>query len=109
MVYIGKKPTMNYVLAVVTQFNSGAGEVTIKARGKSISKAVDVKEIVKNRFVPEMTDRSITTSTEDLTNEDGTRSKVSTIQIVVVRGGHGGRENANAHNQAAHAQHAAQV
>jgi DNA-binding protein Alba len=85
MVYIGKKPAMNYVLAVVTQFNSGLNEVTIKARGKSISKAVDVKEIVKNRFIPSMRDRSITTSTEDLTNEDGTKSKVSTIQIVVAK------------------------
>ena len=44
-VYIGKKPTMNYVLAVATQFNSGTAEVIIKARGKSISKAVDVAEI----------------------------------------------------------------
>ena len=29
-IYIGKKPTMNYVLAVVTQFNSGQSKVTIK-------------------------------------------------------------------------------
>ena len=39
IVYVGKKPTMNYVLAVVTQFNSGMSEVTIKARGNSISRA----------------------------------------------------------------------
>ena len=83
MVFVGRKPTMNYVLAVVTQFNSGQPEVTLKARGKAISKAVDVKEIVKNRFIPEMVDKAITTSTEDLTNEDGSISKVSTIQIVM--------------------------
>ena len=52
IVYIGRKPTMNYVLAVVTQFNNGMREVTIKARGNSISRAVDVKEIVVNRFLP---------------------------------------------------------
>jgi archaea-specific DNA-binding protein len=85
MVFVGRKPTMNYVLAVVTQFNSGMTEVTLKARGKAISKAVDVKEIVKNRFIPSMRDKAITTSTEDLMNEDGTRSKVSAIQIVMIK------------------------
>ncbi|TLZ46152.1 MAG: hypothetical protein E6K19_01355 [Methanobacteriota archaeon] len=42
VVYIGKKPTMNYVLAVVTHFNSGFREVVVKARGRSISRAADV-------------------------------------------------------------------
>ncbi len=85
VVYIGRKPTMNYVLAVVTQFNNGMKEVTIKARGNSISRAVDVKEIVVNRFLPELKERGIRTSSEELTNEDGTRSKVSAIQIVLGR------------------------
>jgi DNA-binding protein len=83
IVYIGRKPTMNYVLAVVTQFNNGMREVTIKARGNSISRAVDVKEIVVNRFLPDLKERSIKTSSEELTNEDGTKSKVSAIQIVL--------------------------
>lgn len=85
VVYIGKKPTMNYVLAVVTQFNSGMQEVTIKARGNSISRAVDVKEIVTNRFLPGLKEKSIKTSSEDLLNEDGTRSKVSAIQITLAK------------------------
>ncbi len=84
-VYIGKKPTMNYVLAVVTQFNSGMPEVTIKARGNAISRAVDVKEIVLNKFLPNVKEKSIKTSSEELTNEDGTRSKVSAIQIVLMK------------------------
>lgn len=84
-IYIGKKPTMNYVLAVVTQFNSGVQEVTIKARGNSISKAVDVKEIVVNRFLPALKDMGIRTSSEELMNEDGTKSKVSAIQIVLAK------------------------
>jgi DNA-binding protein len=33
-VFVGNKPVMNYVLAVVTQFNNGAEEVAIKARGQ---------------------------------------------------------------------------
>jgi DNA-binding protein len=77
IVYIGRKPTMNYVLAVVTQFNNGMKEVTIKARGNSISRAVDVKEIVVNRFMPDLKERGIKTSSEELTNEDGSKSKVA--------------------------------
>ena len=85
IVYIGRKPTMNYVLAVVTQFNNGMREVTIKARGNSISRAVDVKEIVVNRFLTDLKEKSIRTSSEELVNEDGTKSKVSAIQIVLCR------------------------
>ena len=50
-VFVGNKPVMNYVLAVVTQFNNGASEVAIKARGKAISRAVDTAEIALNRFL----------------------------------------------------------
>ncbi len=77
---------MNYVLAVVTQFNNGMSEVTIKARGNAISRAVDVKEIVINRFLTDLKEKSIRTSSEELTNEDGSRSKVSAIQITLVKG-----------------------
>ena len=62
-VYVGKKGAMAYVLAVVTQFGTGAKEVTVKARGKSISRAVDVAEIVKNSD-PSMKVVGINTSTE---------------------------------------------
>ncbi len=84
VVYIGKKPTINYVLAVVTQFNGGMKEVTIKARGQAISKAVDVFEIVRNRYLTNVKDKSIVTSSEELTNEDGTKTKVSAIKITLI-------------------------
>ena len=48
IVYIGNKPVMNYVLAVVTQMNAGVSEVFLKARGRAISRAVDTAEIVTN-------------------------------------------------------------
>ena len=80
-VYIGKKPTMNYVLAVATQFNSGSTSVTIKARGKSISTAVDVAEIVRNRFVQDLKVDDIRISTEVLEGEEGKKSNVSSIEI----------------------------
>ena len=81
IVYIGKKPTMNYVLAVATQFNSGSTTVTIKARGRSISTAVDVAEIVRNRFVQDLKVDDIRISTEVLEGEEGKTSNVSSIEI----------------------------
>jgi archaea-specific DNA-binding protein len=81
IVFVGKKGVMGYVLAVVTQFNSGVESVTLKARGKLISRAVDVAEIVRNRFLPEVNVGNITIKTEELTSEDGSPSKVSAIEI----------------------------
>lgn len=82
-VYIGKKGTMGYVLAVVTQFNNGASDVTVKARGKLISRAVDVVEIVRHRFMPNAQVKDIAIATEELTSEDGSKNKVSSIEIKI--------------------------
>ncbi len=83
-VYIGKKETMNYVMAVVTQFNSGSDEVVIKARGRAISKAVDVAEITKNRFVPTSDIIDIKTDTEQLEREGGEgTTNVSSMEITM--------------------------
>ena len=84
-VYIGKKPTMNYVLAVVTHFNGGASEVVIKARGRSISRAVDVAEIVRNRFAPGSKVREVRIATEKLTGDDGRTTSVSSIEISLTK------------------------
>ena len=83
-IYVGKKPVMNYVLAVVTQFNQGAKEVHVKARGRAISKAVDVAEIVRNRFITDAKVKEITIGTEEVQGENGT-TKVSAIDIVLAR------------------------
>jgi len=80
-IYIGKKGTMSYVLAVITQFNQGTNTVIIKARGKTISKAVDVAEIVKNKFVNTVKLTDISISTEEITTENNTPMKVSAIEI----------------------------
>jgi DNA-binding protein len=80
-IYVGKKGVMGYVLAVVTQFNNGAPEVAVKARGKLISRAVDVAEIVKNRFLPNVGVKDIQIKTEELTSEDGSKNNVSAIEI----------------------------
>ena len=59
---------MNYVLAVVTQFNEGSNNVILRARGKAISRAVDAAEIVRNRFVPGSDVKDIQISTEEIEN-----------------------------------------
>ncbi len=85
VVFVGKKNVMSYVLAVVTQFNNGNKEVVIKARGKIISRAVDVAEIVKNRFVSDAKVKDVHILTEELASEDGSMSKVSAIEITLTR------------------------
>ncbi|HUW68416.1 MAG TPA: DNA-binding protein Alba [Candidatus Nanoarchaeia archaeon] len=82
IVYIGNKPVMNYVLAVVTQFNSGADNVVIKARGRAISRAVDVAEVVRNRFMTDLSVKEILISTEKITSERG-ESNVSAMEITL--------------------------
>jgi len=85
-IYVGKKPAMNYVLAVVTQFNmNGSDEVVIKARGRAISRAVDTAEIVRNRFVKDADVKDIKISTESMTNEEGRTSNVSSIEIYLTK------------------------
>ena len=85
LMYIGKKASMNYVLAINTRMTEGLDEMTIKARGKTISKAVDVAEIVTNRFITDANDDQVKIYTEELTREDGTKTNVSTIEIVIKR------------------------
>jgi archaea-specific DNA-binding protein len=89
VIYVGHKPPMSYVLAVVTQFNtSGSDEVVIKARGRSISTAVDTAEIVRNRFVTDAKLKEIKIGTENLTNEEGRTSNVSSIEICLTKKKH---------------------
>ena len=82
-VFVGNKPVMNYVLAVVTQFNNGAEEVAIKARGKAISRAVDTAEISLNRFLEGVIKKDIITSTEIIDTDTG-KTNVSSIEIILV-------------------------
>jgi DNA-binding protein len=84
-VFVGNKPVMNYVLAVVTQFNNGAKEVAIKARGKAISRAVDTAEISLNRFLDNVSKKEIITSTEVIDTDSG-KTNVSSIEIVLAQG-----------------------
>ena len=82
IIYIGKKPTMNYVLACVTLFHNGQKEVVVKARGKAISKAVDVVQAVKNKFLQDLKIENVEIGTEEVEGE-GKKLNVSTITITI--------------------------
>ncbi len=86
-VLIGRKPVMNYVLACITLFHGGAEEVNVKARGRAISRAVDVVEIVRRRFLPDVKVKDIGIGTEQLapTEGGGTPTNVSTIEIKLTK------------------------
>lgn len=81
-VFIGKKPVLNYVLACMTLFKSGHEEIVIKARGRSISRAVDVVEVLKNRFLSKAEVSNIKIGTDELEGDNGP-TNVSTIDIIV--------------------------
>ena len=81
MIFVGKKPTMSYVLACVTQFSNGLDEIHIKARGKAISKAVDVAEITRNRFAEDSKVKKIDIGTDQIDSDEGEKINVSTIDI----------------------------
>jgi archaea-specific DNA-binding protein len=85
VIFVGNKPPMSYVLAVVTQFNSGSTDVVIKARGRAISRAVDAAEITRNRFVTDAKIKEIKIGTEAITNEEGRTSNVSSIEISLTK------------------------
>ena len=89
-VLIGKKPIMNYVLACITFFHSGAKEVSIKARGRSISRAIDVAEVVRHRFLPDVKIKNVGIGTDkflpiDREEVNQGSTNVSTIEITLMR------------------------
>jgi len=86
-VLIGRKPVMNYVLACITLFHGGATEISVKARGRAISRAVDVVEVCRRRFLPDVKVKNIDISTEQLAPFEGGGSpiNVSTIEITLAK------------------------
>ena len=85
LVRIGKKPIMNYVVACVTLFNSGADEVMVRARGQAITKAVDTVLMLRNSFLKDLEIEGIEIGSEEVTRQDGSRGSISTIEILLGR------------------------
>lgn len=95
IVLVGKKSLMAYVLAVTIQAGKGVDEIIVKARGKAISKAVDVAEVALNKFLQEWNIKDVVIGTEEVSYTEeqvkknpelkGKKSRVSTIEIKLVK------------------------
>ncbi|MDO8661050.1 MAG: DNA-binding protein Alba [Candidatus Woesearchaeota archaeon] len=87
LIFVGAKPFMSYVTGVVLQFTTrGASLVHIRARGKWISKAVDIAEISTKRFLMNQAKvQSISIDSEQFKNEEGRDVRVSVIEIVLAK------------------------
>lgn len=84
VVYVGRKPVMSHVLAIITCFNMpNAKEVMLKARGMAITTAVDVAEISRRRFMEKIKISKIVIGTEEVKEEEGRTRAVSTIEIAL--------------------------
>ncbi|MBR9692362.1 DNA-binding protein Alba [Candidatus Woesearchaeota archaeon] len=87
IIFIGNKPFMNYVTSVVIQFTTKeAPEVIVKARGKFISRAVDVVEVARKRFMQDQVEvKGVDFDSEEFTNKEGKLVRVSTIEITLLK------------------------
>jgi DNA-binding protein Alba len=88
VIFVGNKPAMSYVLAIITSLStSDAKEITLKARGRAITTAVDVAEIARNRFLKNLKISKITIGTEEMPPREGeSRSRaVSTMEITLTK------------------------
>jgi DNA-binding protein len=84
-ILVGKKPLMNYVLACLTSLQGGSNNIVVKARGRAISKAVDIVQILQKRFYKDLKIVDIKIGTDQVTGQDNRTINVSTIEITISR------------------------
>jgi DNA-binding protein len=83
-VLVGRKPVMNYILACLTLFQEGVDEISVKARGRAISRAIDVAEILRRRFLSDVKVKDIKIGTDQIERIEGNGvSNVSTIEVIL--------------------------
>jgi DNA-binding protein len=85
-VFIGSRPPMNYVLAIITSLSaSNTKEITMKARGRAITTAVDTAEITRRRFIKDLKVSKISIGTQEMPAREGqNRTRmVSTMEITL--------------------------
>ncbi len=87
-IFIGGKPFMNYVTGVIVQFGNGAKEVVVKARGKFISKCVDVAEVARRKFLTDqnVSVKEVKIGSEEFENKEGKLINVSILEVVLKKG-----------------------
>ena len=82
VVYVGSKPILAYVTAIMTSFSRNPEKVILRARGRAISSAVDAAEVTRTRFFSDLTSE-ISIGTEEMKGEEGRTRNVSTIEITL--------------------------
>ena len=86
IIYIGRKPVMSYVLAIITGFTgSDASEIVLRVRGRAITTAVDAAEVTRRKFMQDLQVSRISIGTEELPQEQGRTRAVSTMEITLTR------------------------
>jgi len=88
VIFVGNKPPMNYVLAIITSLTLGNLKViTLKARGQAITTTVDVAEITRNRFIKDLkVSKDIYWNSGDATTRGREQVQmVSTIKITLTK------------------------
>ena len=87
VVFVGKKGVMDYVMAIMAQFSKGTSDVVVKARGHSISRAVDAVEATRNRYLTDIKVTDIKIGTEEMEGKRGDMINVSWIELFIFRPG----------------------
>ncbi len=83
LVLVGNKPLMNYVVASLTILNKGENELTLRARGKAITTAVDAAEMLRRVFVKGLAVKSINIDSEEVTSRSDEKFSISVIEITL--------------------------
>ncbi len=88
IILVGGKPFMNYVTGVIIQFTTKeAKEVIVKSRGKFISKAVDIAEVARRKFLVDLKVfiKDVKIASEEFEGEEGKNISVSTLEITMAK------------------------
>ena len=82
VIKIGRKEVWAYVTACITSFNSGSKELTIRARGQSITRAIDVVNSLQRSFLKKIDVVGVEISSDEFNDGNRTTWK-STIEIKI--------------------------
>jgi len=84
VILVGKKPTTNYVIATVMQFNQGTKRVVLKARGAAVARAVAAAVMVRDRFLPgKVKVADVKLLSDKITGQAGRERTVAAIEVVL--------------------------
>ena len=86
IILIGNNPRMDYVLAIMTLLHSDrTKQIIIKSKGRKVSKAVDVAEIIKRRYEKNLKIKDISIGTDKILSQEGKPKFISTMEIVLTK------------------------